>query len=102
MSFLAMEPTHEVAVVEIGFYVPGEIADLCRLVRPIVGVITRIPDRPVHFSRTPSVEAIAAGKAELLESLPARGTPLLNADQPRARALSSPTQARVGLFGAAD
>src|SRR5207245_8794764 len=52
MTFLAMEPTHEVAVVEIGFYVPGEIADLCRLVRPRIGVITAIPERPVHFSRT--------------------------------------------------
>src|SRR5207302_10757553 len=39
LTFLQMEPTHEVAVIEIGFYVPGEIADLCRLVRPRIGVI---------------------------------------------------------------
>ena len=99
MTFLAMEPTHEVAVVEIGFYVPGEIADLCRLVRPRIGVITAIPERPVHFSRTPSVEAIAAGKAELIASLPEDGIALLNADDPRVRALADRTRARVVLFG---
>ncbi len=99
LTFLGLEPSHEVAVIELGFYVSGEIADLSRLVRPKVGVITRIPDRPVHFARTPSVEAIAAGKAELIEALPADGTALLNADDPRVRGLAPRTKARVVLFG---
>lgn len=99
LTFLAIEPTHEAAVIELGFYVPGEIADLCRLVRPHIGVITRIPERPVHFSRTPSVEAIAAGKAELIEALPPDGVALLNADDPRVRGLATRTRARVVLFG---
>jgi UDP-N-acetylmuramoyl-tripeptide--D-alanyl-D-alanine ligase len=99
LTFLALEPSHEVAVIELGFYVPGEIADLCRLVRPRVGIITRIPERPVHFSRTPSVDAIAAGKAELIEALPPDGTALLNADDPRVRSLAARTRARVVLFG---
>ncbi|HYK98289.1 MAG TPA: UDP-N-acetylmuramoyl-tripeptide--D-alanyl-D-alanine ligase [Candidatus Acidoferrales bacterium] len=99
LTFLGIEPSHQAAVIELGFYVPGEIADLCRLVRPRVGIITRIPDRPVHFSRTPSVEAIAAGKAELIESLPPDGTALLNADDPRVRGLAQRTKARVVLFG---
>src|SRR5207237_7302364 len=93
MTFLGIEPSHEVAVVEIGFYVPGEIADLSELVRPRVGIITAIPQVPVHFSRTPSVDAIAAGKAELIEALPADGLALLNADDPRVRALAPRTQA---------
>ncbi|HUQ41296.1 MAG TPA: UDP-N-acetylmuramoyl-tripeptide--D-alanyl-D-alanine ligase [Candidatus Limnocylindrales bacterium] len=99
LTFLSQEPSHEVAVIEMGFYVPGEIADLCRLVQPRVGVITRIPERPVHFSRTPSVEAIARGKAELIESLPADGVALLNADDARVRGLAGRTKARVVLFG---
>lgn len=102
LTFLAQEPTHEVAVIELGFYVPGEIADLCRLVRPRIGVITAIPERPVHYSRTPSVEAIASGKAELIEALPADGVALLNADDPRVRALAPRTNARVVLFGEAE
>ncbi len=101
LTFLEVEPTHEVAVVELGFYVPGEIADLCGLVRPRIGVITRIPDVPVHFSRTPSVEAITSGKAELIEALPDDGVALLNADDPRVRALAPRTRARVVLYGEA-
>jgi UDP-N-acetylmuramoyl-tripeptide--D-alanyl-D-alanine ligase len=99
LTFLAVEPSHEVAVIEIGFYVPGEIADLCRLVRPRIGIITRIPEVPVHYSRTPSVDAIAAGKAELIEALPADGVALLNADDSRVRALAGRTRARVVLYG---
>src|SRR5439155_72818 len=99
LTFLGIEPSHEVAVIEMGFYVPGEIADLCRLVRPRIGIITRIPDVPVHYSRTPSVDAIAAGKAELVEALPADGVALLNADDARVRALASRSKARVVLFG---
>jgi UDP-N-acetylmuramoyl-tripeptide--D-alanyl-D-alanine ligase len=99
LTFLRLEPTHEVAVIEMGFYVPGEIADLCRLVRPRIGIITEIPAVPVHFARTPSVEAIAAGKAELIESLPEDGLALLNADSPRVRGLANRTRARVVLFG---
>ena len=99
MTFLGIEPSHQVAVIEIGFYVPGEFADLATLVRPRVGIITRIPEQPVHYSRTPSVEAIAAGKAELIEALPADGVALLNADDQRVRALASRTRARVVLFG---
>jgi UDP-N-acetylmuramoyl-tripeptide--D-alanyl-D-alanine ligase len=99
LTFLRLEPTHEVAVIEMGFYVPGEIADLCRLVRPRIGIITEIPAVPVHFARTPSVEAIAGGKAELIESLPEDGLALLNADSPRVRALANRTRARLVLFG---
>jgi UDP-N-acetylmuramoyl-tripeptide--D-alanyl-D-alanine ligase len=99
LTFLGIEPSHEVAVIEIGFYVPGEIADLCRLVRPRVGIITRIPDVPVHYSRTPSVAAIAAGKAELIEALPTDGVALLNADDALVRALAPRTAARVVLYG---
>lgn len=101
LTLLLLEPSHQVGVLELGFYVPGEIADLCRLVRPVVGVITTVPDRPAHYSRTPSVDAIARGKAELIESLPRDGTALLNADDARVRGLAPLTKARVVLYGEA-
>src|SRR5439155_825321 len=66
---------------------------------PRIGVITAIPERPVHFSRTPSVEAIASGKAELIAALPDDGLALLHAAAPRVRALADRTRARVALFG---
>jgi UDP-N-acetylmuramoyl-tripeptide--D-alanyl-D-alanine ligase len=99
LTFLRQEPTHEVAVVELGFYVPGEIADLSLLVRQRIGIVTTIPEIPVHFARTPSVEAIVNGKAELIEALPADGVAILNADDPRVRGMASRTTARVMLYG---
>ncbi|HTJ60472.1 MAG TPA: UDP-N-acetylmuramoyl-tripeptide--D-alanyl-D-alanine ligase [Candidatus Saccharimonadales bacterium] len=99
LTFLRQEPTHEVAVIELGFYVPGEIADLSRLVRQRVGIVTTIPEIPVHFARTPSVEAIVSGKAELVEALPEDGVALLNADDPRVRGMAARTRARVLLYG---
>ena len=102
LTFLRQEPGHEVAVVELGFYVPGEIADLSKLVRQRIGIVTTIPDIPVHFARTPSLDAIVAGKAELVEALPEDGIALLNADDPRVRGMASRTRARVMLFGEAE
>lgn len=99
LTFLRQEPSHEVAVIELGFYVPGEIADLSRLVRQRVGIVTTIPEIPVHFARTPDIEAIVNGKAELVEALPADGVALLNADDPRVRGMASRTRARVILYG---
>jgi len=99
LTFLRQEPGHEVAVIELGFYVPGEIADLSRLVRQRVGIVTTIPEIPVHFARTPDVDAIVHGKAELVEALPADGVALLNADDPRVRGMASRTSARVVLYG---
>ncbi|MDP9246458.1 MAG: UDP-N-acetylmuramoyl-tripeptide--D-alanyl-D-alanine ligase [Chloroflexota bacterium] len=99
LTFLRQEPTHEVAVIELGFYVPGEIADLSRLVRQRIGIVTTIPEIPVHFARTPNVDAIVNGKAELIAALPADGVALLNADDPRVRGMASRTSARVMLYG---
>jgi UDP-N-acetylmuramoyl-tripeptide--D-alanyl-D-alanine ligase len=47
------------------FYVPGEISFLCKLACPQIGVITNIGT--VHAERAGSQEAIARGKAELVE-----------------------------------
>ena len=99
LTFLRQEPGHEVAVIELGFYVPGEIADLSKLVRQRIGIVTTIPDIPVHFARTPNIDAIVDGKAELIEALPEDGVAILNGDDPRVRAMAPRTRARVMLFG---
>ena len=50
-------------------YVGGEIADLARIARPSIGVVTAV--QAVHLSRIGSLEAIEQAKGELLEALPA-------------------------------
>ena len=99
LSLLRLTETHERAVLEMGFYVPGEIAQLCRIARPQVGVVTNISQ--VHLERAGSLEAIAAGKAELVESLPPspEGTAILNFDDELVRDMAPKTRARVFTYG---
>jgi UDP-N-acetylmuramoyl-tripeptide--D-alanyl-D-alanine ligase len=97
LSILRMTESHQRAVLEMGFYVPGEIKQLCEIANPIVGVITNIGT--VHAERAGSIEAIAKGKAELIEYLPPNGTAILNFDDPYARSMAEKTQAKVLFYG---
>jgi len=99
LSMLRLTEMHERAVLEMGFYVPGEIALLCRLARPQVGVVTNIS--PVHLERAGSMDAIVAGKGELVESLPPapEGVAILNADDERVLGMAARTRARVFTYG---
>ena len=97
LSLLRLTEMHERAVLEMGFYVPGEISLLCEIARPQVGVITNISE--VHLERAGSIEAITAGKRELVESLPPDGTAILNYDDERVRSMASATKAEVFMYG---
>jgi UDP-N-acetylmuramoyl-tripeptide--D-alanyl-D-alanine ligase len=81
LTLLRLAPEHEVAVLEMGMYVPGDIATLAALARPQIGVVTAV--RPTHLARAGSIDAIERGKRELVEALPAGGTAVLNADDAR-------------------
>jgi UDP-N-acetylmuramoyl-tripeptide--D-alanyl-D-alanine ligase len=99
LSLLRLADGHRRAVLEMGFYVPGEIAFLCEMALPEVGVITNIGT--VHAERAGSQEAIARGKAELVQSLPPapHGTAILNYDDPWVRGMAEMTNARVFYYG---
>src|SRR4030042_7061786 len=81
----------------MGFYVPGEIQALCQLALPQVGVITNIGT--VHAERAGSMEAIARGKTELVQSLPPEGWAILNYDDLLVREMAEKTQAHVFFYG---
>jgi UDP-N-acetylmuramoyl-tripeptide--D-alanyl-D-alanine ligase len=68
----------EVAVIEMGARGPGHIALLCDVARPGIAVVTAVA--AVHTELFGSIEAVAAAKGELVESVPARGSVILNAD----------------------
>jgi UDP-N-acetylmuramoyl-tripeptide--D-alanyl-D-alanine ligase len=99
LTVLRLGPGYERAVLEMGFYVPGEIAFLCEIAKPQVGVVTNIGT--VHAERAGSQEVIARGKAELIRSLPAAptGTAILNYDDPWVRDMASLTAANVIFYG---
>ena len=97
LSLLQLTPGHERAVLEMGFYVPGEIAFLCEIARPHIGVVTNIGT--VHAERAGSQDAIARGKAELVQALPPDGVAVLNYDDPRVRAMAEKTSAQIFFYG---
>ena len=99
LTILGLSEGHQQAVLEMGFYVPGEIEFLCEIARPHVGVVTNIGT--VHAERAGSQEAIAQGKSELVQALPAapEGTAILNYDDPRVRDMADKTNARVLFYG---
>ncbi|HEX8991256.1 MAG TPA: UDP-N-acetylmuramoyl-tripeptide--D-alanyl-D-alanine ligase [Anaerolineales bacterium] len=99
LTILRLGPGYEKAVLEMGFYVPGEIAFLCDIALPQVGVVTNVGT--VHAERAGSQEAIARGKAELVQNLPPapEGTAILNFDDPYVRRMEEKTKARVLFYG---
>ncbi|OGO09852.1 MAG: hypothetical protein A3K46_03130, partial [Chloroflexi bacterium RBG_13_60_9] len=97
LTILKITEAHRCVVLEMGFYVPGDIAFLCGIAKPQVGVLTMVA--PVHLERAGSLEAIINGKAELVEALPADGTAILNADDEHVRGMASRTKAKVFTYG---
>ena len=100
LTLLQLEPGYQRVALEMGMYARGEIARLCELARPSVGVVTNIG--PVHLERLGSLEAIAAAKAELIEALPQDGVAILNYDEPLVRDMAPKSKARVMTYGLDD
>ena len=97
LTMLSLTEQHERAVLEMGFYVPGEIEFLCDLASPHIGVVTNIGT--VHASRAGSQEEIARGKSELIHAIPEDGYAILNYDDPLVRKMAKHTHAHVFFYG---
>jgi len=97
LTLLALDATQRYAVLEMGMYSLGEIAALCAIAAPQIGVVTNVG--PVHLERLGTIERIAQAKAELVQALPPDGVAVLNGDDPRVAAMRSQTRAHVVTFG---
>lgn len=87
----------QAAVVEMGARGLGHIAALCAVARPSIAIVTAVEQ--VHTELFGSVEEVASGKGELVESLPDHGTAVLNAANPLVLALRTRTRATVLTYG---
>jgi UDP-N-acetylmuramoyl-tripeptide--D-alanyl-D-alanine ligase len=72
LTLTRIEPDTEIVVCEMGMRGLGQIAELCAVAKPDVGVITSVG--PVHLELLGTVERVAQAKAEIVASLPAGGT----------------------------
>ena len=68
----------DILIAEMGAYKIGEIKELCDLVHPKYGILTKIGT--AHLESFGSEENIQKGKFELIESLPEDGVAILNMD----------------------
>ena len=96
LTILRLGSGYERAVLEMGFYVPGEIQFLCDIAQPQIGVVTNVGT--VHAERAGSQEVIAQGKSELIQALPSDGVAILNFDDPWVRKMEEKTKARLYFY----
>jgi UDP-N-acetylmuramoyl-tripeptide--D-alanyl-D-alanine ligase len=109
LTLLKLNSDHERVVLEMGTYALGEIAFLCQLAQPHVGVVTNVG--PTHLERLGTIERIAQAKSELVEALPdgvktdqgieIGGVAILNYDDPLVLAMANKTRANIFTYGLA-
>lgn len=98
-TVLKATPDTRYLVLEMGARGVGHIRYLCGIARPDIGVEVNVGE--AHLGEFGSVERIAEAKSELVAALSADGVAVLNADDPRVRAMATVTPARVVLAGEA-
>ena len=97
LMLLKLEPEHDIAVIEMGMSHAGEISALARIAQPEIGVVTVVA--PVHLEYFDSLASIARAKYELIESLPAGGIAVLNADDEYVSQFGRDFKGRVVMYG---
>ena len=73
-----LDKFNDVFIAEMGAFKRGEIKELCDLVHPKYGILTKIGT--AHMESFGNQENIQKGKFELIESLPEDGVAVLNRD----------------------
>ncbi|MDO8648286.1 MAG: UDP-N-acetylmuramoyl-tripeptide--D-alanyl-D-alanine ligase [Candidatus Peregrinibacteria bacterium] len=86
-----------ILIVEMGAYRSGEIALLCDITAPSIGILTSIGTQ--HLALFGSPEKLKQAKGELIHALPTDGLAILNADSPPVRDLAESAQCSVILVG---
>jgi UDP-N-acetylmuramoyl-tripeptide--D-alanyl-D-alanine ligase len=97
LSLFFLDEDHRFAVLEMGMNHSGEIARLCQIARPSVGLLTNIG--PAHLEAFGTLAAVAKAKGELFEALALDHWAVINRDDPWIRELAVTCKARKITFG---
>jgi UDP-N-acetylmuramoyl-tripeptide--D-alanyl-D-alanine ligase len=96
-TLLASWPADRFCVSEISGHSLKGLTSSIELLRPSIGVVTNIGYD--HYRSHRTLQTAAAVKSRLVESLPASGTAILNADDPNVIPMRERTKARVITYG---
>ena len=99
-TLLQLTADHEACVVEMGMRGLGQIAELVDIGEPTIGVVTNVGKS--HIELLGSQENIAKAKSELVQGLDAKGTAILNGDDPFVAPMKDLCQGRSVLYGTDD
>ena len=80
LTILSMPETSTVLVLELGTSEPGEIAELARISRPHIGVVTTVSE--THIERLGDLDGVLDEKLDLLRAIAAWGGAALVGDEP--------------------
>jgi UDP-N-acetylmuramoyl-tripeptide--D-alanyl-D-alanine ligase len=97
LSICALGPDDHIGIFEMGMSARGEIAEMCRIARPDIGIITNVA--PVHLEFFDSIDEIALAKAEMVEGIVRGGTLIYNSDNSFVRAMASRFNGKKISFG---
>jgi UDP-N-acetylmuramoyl-tripeptide--D-alanyl-D-alanine ligase len=78
LTLMRLEASHRSAVVEMGANRIGDVAELVRLARPTVGLITNAGAE--HLEGFGTLDGVAEGEGEMVSCLDAAATAIINAD----------------------
>jgi UDP-N-acetylmuramoyl-tripeptide--D-alanyl-D-alanine ligase len=97
LALAGLRAEHDMVVLELGAWQPGEIAEMVQATRPDVGVLTHLG--LAHAEAFADLEQIALEESFLIESLPDSGLAVLNYDEDRIRSMAGQTRANVLTAG---
>lgn len=84
-------------VLEMGAAKQGDIAELCEVAQPKIGVVTAVGES--HLESFGTVEGIQKEKRVLIERLPKDGLAVLNRDDDRVWSMARTSRAPIRSFG---
>jgi UDP-N-acetylmuramoyl-tripeptide--D-alanyl-D-alanine ligase len=83
LTLCRLDPDTEVCVLELAMRGFGQIAELCEIARPEIGVVTNVG--PAHLELVGSLEGVLRAKGELVTALPPGGTAIVPEEFPVGR-----------------
>jgi len=80
LTLCRLEPGTEVCILELAMRGFGQIAELCEIARPEIGIVTNVG--PAHLELVGSLEGVLRAKGELVAALPPGGTAIVPEEFP--------------------